>query len=50
MSGGKITKQAKEIFLKEDIELHRQRTIDNYTKKGYKEERKDFENEKLSKL
>lgn len=29
MSGGALTKEAKEMFLKEDIEHHRQRTLNN---------------------
>jgi hypothetical protein len=29
MSGGALTKEAKEMYLKEDIEHHRQRTLNN---------------------
>ena len=32
MSGGKITKEAKERYLKEDIEAHTQRTLKKYFK------------------
>ena len=45
MGGGKLTKKAKKIFLEEDIEEHRQRTLDKFSTKEYKKAIKEKKNE-----
>jgi hypothetical protein len=43
MGGGALTKEAKEMFLKKDIEEHRQRTLDIFSTEKYKKARKEQE-------
>ena len=43
MSGGTMPKKVKEEYLRKDIEEHRQRTLDKFSSKEYKEAREEQE-------